>query len=269
VWTAPDPLGFAAGDTALYRYVFNDPINLTDPSGELAFAPLLAGAYLTYRVASGALTLLDLYNAAQDLLDPCVSSGDKMKLMGEMLGDALAGFLLGKGLAAATKRAGKWIRKFLRGCRNSFVAGTLVAAADLAVPIEDVDVGDRVLPLQSEELRPTAVDATWKVVRLVPLDAPGSAITLLRPPAWLEAHALVPGVRIELADEAGSTRWAKVVAIEPFDGPETGPGTGAFTRVNADLYQVTFAETGAVLRGFPHFHSGDRTGGHSFFGDPG
>jgi RHS repeat-associated protein len=29
----PDPMGFAAGDTNLYRYVFNNPTNLTDPYG--------------------------------------------------------------------------------------------------------------------------------------------------------------------------------------------------------------------------------------------
>src|SRR5262249_54468571 len=32
-WTAKDALGFAAGDPNLYRYVFNDPVNFTDPSG--------------------------------------------------------------------------------------------------------------------------------------------------------------------------------------------------------------------------------------------
>jgi RHS repeat-associated protein len=30
-----DPLGFAAGDVNLYRYVGNDPINLRDPSGTI------------------------------------------------------------------------------------------------------------------------------------------------------------------------------------------------------------------------------------------
>jgi RHS repeat-associated protein len=32
-WKSQDPLGFAAGDTDLYGYVFNDPTNLVDPSG--------------------------------------------------------------------------------------------------------------------------------------------------------------------------------------------------------------------------------------------
>jgi uncharacterized protein RhaS with RHS repeats len=34
-WTAKDPIGFAAGDTDLYGYCVNDPINWTDPDGLL------------------------------------------------------------------------------------------------------------------------------------------------------------------------------------------------------------------------------------------
>ncbi|WP_353928958.1 Ig-like domain-containing protein [Okeanomitos corallinicola TIOX110] len=33
-----DPIGFAGGDVNLYRYVFNSPVNLNDPSGETAVA---------------------------------------------------------------------------------------------------------------------------------------------------------------------------------------------------------------------------------------
>jgi RHS repeat-associated protein len=36
-----DPVGFAAGDTNLYRYVGNNSTNYTDPSGNLAFLPIL------------------------------------------------------------------------------------------------------------------------------------------------------------------------------------------------------------------------------------
>jgi len=32
-WTAKDPIGFAGGDTDLYGYVLNDPINFIDPNG--------------------------------------------------------------------------------------------------------------------------------------------------------------------------------------------------------------------------------------------
>ena len=37
-----DPIGFAAGDLNLYRYVFNNPVNLTDPDGQFAIVlPLI------------------------------------------------------------------------------------------------------------------------------------------------------------------------------------------------------------------------------------
>jgi RHS repeat-associated protein len=33
-WTSQDPMGFGAGDTNLYRYVFNSPANYLDPTGQ-------------------------------------------------------------------------------------------------------------------------------------------------------------------------------------------------------------------------------------------
>jgi RHS repeat-associated protein len=42
-WTSKDPIGFEGGDTNLYGYVLNDPINMIDPNGE---SPLLVGAVI-------------------------------------------------------------------------------------------------------------------------------------------------------------------------------------------------------------------------------
>jgi RHS repeat-associated protein len=39
-WTAKDPIGFAGGDTDLYGYVLNDPVNLIDPWGLKAYITL-------------------------------------------------------------------------------------------------------------------------------------------------------------------------------------------------------------------------------------
>src|SRR5581483_6230740 len=36
-WTSLDPIGFSAGDANLYRYVSNQPLNSTDPSGTRIF----------------------------------------------------------------------------------------------------------------------------------------------------------------------------------------------------------------------------------------
>ena len=43
-WTSQDPLGFDGGDRNLYRYVFNNPTNRTDPAG-LA-APSISSALI-------------------------------------------------------------------------------------------------------------------------------------------------------------------------------------------------------------------------------
>jgi RHS repeat-associated protein len=42
-WTAKDPIGFAGGDTDLYSYVLNDPLNEFDPYGLQTGAPSIPG----------------------------------------------------------------------------------------------------------------------------------------------------------------------------------------------------------------------------------
>src|ERR1700722_8006947 len=47
-WMEEDPIGFAAGDANLYRYVGNDPTNNTDPSG-LADRPITIAIDAKYK----------------------------------------------------------------------------------------------------------------------------------------------------------------------------------------------------------------------------
>ena len=57
-WTAKDPIGFNGGDTNLYGYVGNDPVNMTDPAGKVT--PLAALLYGT-AVGVGVSLAIDLY----------------------------------------------------------------------------------------------------------------------------------------------------------------------------------------------------------------
>lgn len=43
-WTAKDPILFAAGDTDLYGYCLNDPVNLVDPEGNIGIAGVVVGS---------------------------------------------------------------------------------------------------------------------------------------------------------------------------------------------------------------------------------
>lgn len=74
-----DPLGFAAGDYNLYRYVFNNSVTYTDPTGELAFIPLvILAAVVTLKVVDYAWTAWDVYQATQILGDDCAADLDKL-----------------------------------------------------------------------------------------------------------------------------------------------------------------------------------------------
>jgi RHS repeat-associated protein len=47
-WTAKDPIGFAGGDTDLYGYCLNDPVNLVDPLGLINWSAVRKGAISTF-----------------------------------------------------------------------------------------------------------------------------------------------------------------------------------------------------------------------------
>lgn len=86
-WTARDPIGFAGGDTNLYGYVANDPLNWIDPTGENALG-LAIGFIAVGYIGSSLKTcssgvggyeesqeLGDTYQDARDKLLACISAG--------------------------------------------------------------------------------------------------------------------------------------------------------------------------------------------------
>ncbi|ADH85039.1 YD repeat protein [Desulfurivibrio alkaliphilus AHT 2] len=88
-WTAKDPILFAGGDTNLYGYVLNDPINWIDPEGKIGIAGAAVGGVIG--AVSGALGAYTSGGNSWDIASAAFTGG---------LGGAVYGFLPGAGLLA-------------------------------------------------------------------------------------------------------------------------------------------------------------------------
>jgi RHS repeat-associated protein len=67
-WTTQDPLGYAAGDANLYRYVGNMATMATDPSGNIFFVPFVVGALLVGGGSVGLHIAANRYDHATSIL---------------------------------------------------------------------------------------------------------------------------------------------------------------------------------------------------------
>jgi RHS repeat-associated protein len=107
-WLSKDPIGFEGGDTNLYGYVIQDPVNFIDPTGEVLVAPILGGM---------------LVGGGFDLATQLIENGGNVNninwgSVGEsaLIGGALGGFgrLLGpfttRGLPKGLQRLRKYVR---------------------------------------------------------------------------------------------------------------------------------------------------------------
>jgi hypothetical protein len=251
-------------------------------TGNAAMARAAAlGARSGYAGVAGAM----VGGAAEDVASRVVT-GQEVTLestaQGALFG--LAGFGLAKGVGAAWGRlrggpakapgkaaglpddveAAQAAAARKAGPTCCFVAGTLVALAGAAAPapaaaaIEDVALGQRVATVEGGAS--ADVDASWRRVELGFERGDGRLfdIALLRPEAWVERHGLEQSgdrVRVDF-EELGLHGWARVRRVTSGPVIEDAPGRvvlGTFTHVDRDVYEVGFAEGGAVLRG---------TGGH-------
>jgi RHS repeat-associated protein len=66
-WQSQDPIGFAAGDSNLHRYLRNQPLSTIDPSGMEGWIRRLGGALLVLGSGGAILAGWELYNAHHDV----------------------------------------------------------------------------------------------------------------------------------------------------------------------------------------------------------
>ena len=132
-FTAKDPIDFAGGDTNLYSYVAQDPVNLVDPSG-LFLDTFLDVAFVAY----------DIYKIGKGLANGCGVSGTDLAALGADLAMAAVPFGTGGGVAVRAGAKAGGDSKLVRNVCNCFPAGTPVKTENGSRPIERIRVGDRV-----------------------------------------------------------------------------------------------------------------------------
>ena len=102
-WTSKDPIGFAGGDANLYGYVLQDPLNVVDANGDvawLAVAGVVAVVYGAWKLYQLFDDLFDRVDAANEAVDPV---NQAMKLNPEAFPEAYEQY---KDSVAAACRAG-------------------------------------------------------------------------------------------------------------------------------------------------------------------
>jgi RHS repeat-associated protein len=119
-----DPMGFGAGDTNLYRYVFNNATNYTDPSGQIV--PLIALAWAAGVVAGAAVTGAAVgatFGFARGAAESIDSDRRNGILSWESVGSAYIHGLIGAGKGAVVGAVG-----------GAVVAGGGLIAGAIGVP---------------------------------------------------------------------------------------------------------------------------------------
>jgi hypothetical protein len=110
--TAKDPIGFAGGDTDLYGYCLNDPVNLVDPEGLLGVEGFM-DAYQDFHNPQSTMRFYD--GRSRDVFErrindfakkcaPALAGFSAGNVAGALVGDAAAGWLIGQGVKAATEQ---------------------------------------------------------------------------------------------------------------------------------------------------------------------
>jgi RHS repeat-associated protein len=169
-WMKPDPLGMVDGPN-MYAYVFNNPINYTDPWGLESYDGATPDPTDTtvddVQVALGLIGEIPGFGIPADLTNATISfargnyidGGIDLLAAIPLVGNYFGGLNIAKRMRDLGKRIGKKLKegydkygpkKFPTPRCNCFTEETEVLTEDGEIPIVDVDIGDRVWTLNEE-----------------------------------------------------------------------------------------------------------------------
>jgi RHS repeat-associated protein len=263
-WLTKDRAGFAAGDTNLYAYVGNDPVNFIDPDGYVSRS-----------------TVLDFVQSGFDTLGMIPVVGELFDIANAgisfLRGDCTGAFL---SLAAAVPFAGwlatggKWARR-AKACNIlCFAEGTEVDTPDGLRPIEDLAPGDLVLA-RDEDTGELAWQPVVDTVRrestavleieLTSGDTVDVLVVTPEHPLWHTEHGWTDAADLAPGDTLSSVNGESIVvtAVTSLDDP-----TAVYNLQIANDHNYAVGETGAWVHNancsgvhlhhsFPKFLGGD------------
>ena len=129
-WTSKDPIGFAGGDLNLYGYCINDPVNLIDPNGQIAFVPAIIAAVTVAGILYAIYESYRDFNSNANQYSTCGAVAISVFNVGSELpqikGPKWGGKVL-KRLPNVTKKAIKRIEDHLRNLNPLFGKGDQVS----------------------------------------------------------------------------------------------------------------------------------------------
>ncbi|MGI0081269.1 MAG: RHS repeat-associated core domain-containing protein, partial [Nitrososphaerales archaeon] len=170
-WISRDPIAFAGGDTNLYGYVLDDPINLLDPAGLFnlgAHLPTLPSWLENYSVGVADAVSFGLgrlirneYDLGSPELNYCSTGYFAGQLTGAAVNTALGGIAAARGaasLAANARPFGK--AALLMGSLFTNAPNEVGPTIDTAVAIQKAEAIPQELSLETkaQRLAPTHIE---------------------------------------------------------------------------------------------------------------